>query len=76
VSRTPFSLVTFRIVSFSRHLQPTLIAAVAMKMVAVKILSEKSTKESAAAFEKEMKMLMECDFQHKNVVTLLGVFRV
>lgn len=47
--------------------------SVAMKMVAVKILSEKSTKESAAAFEKEMKMLMECDFQHKNVVTLLGV---
>ena len=47
-----------------------------MKMVAVKILSEKSTKESAAAFEKEMKMLMECDFQHKNVVTLLGAFWV
>ena len=43
-----------------------------MSMVAVKILSDNATKEAAAAFEKEMKMLMECNFQHKNVVNLLG----
>lgn len=47
--------------------------SVAMKMVAVKILADNATPENAAAFEKEMKMLMDCNFQHKHVVTLLGV---
>ena len=43
-------------------------------MVAVKILADKAPAENAAAFEKEMKMLMDFNFQHKNVVNLLGEF--